>query len=266
MVYLTPEEALGVVPRQRGWVVEIGFGNGAFLKWLSTRFDLVLGLDIANLAFEKAKSRLSGTNAVVVKSDARFFLRYLVAPRSLSEVYILFPDPWPKNRKRRLIDADFARLLSSRLEAGGRVYVATDHEDYALQIEETLGSVMRKDDWRLPVATKYMLKWQRMGRGYRGFCFVNHRPVEMDFTPALRSISLRHEITARVGRVVRSEDALLKVDGLFERGKRRLYRLIYSEGGLSSRYFFLQEDGFLFSLNTWGEVFPPRMVELLKLL
>jgi tRNA (guanine-N7-)-methyltransferase len=54
-------------------------------------------------------------------------------PRKISEVFINFPDPWPKkkHRKRRLIKPPFVELLCKSLVPGGRVTVATDMADYA---------------------------------------------------------------------------------------------------------------------------------------
>ena len=40
--------------------------------------------------------------------------------------------------ERRLIDDEFLRLLASRLVEGGPLDIATDHDDYAAQIEATL--------------------------------------------------------------------------------------------------------------------------------
>lgn len=265
MVCLCPEDAVSVVPRLKGMVLEIGFGNGAFLRWLWEQGESpVVGVDLANIAFEKARSRLAGTGVVVVKCEARFFLRYLVAPRSLKEVYILFPDPWPKNKKRRLVDRDFVLLLSSRLEEGGRVFLATDHREYAVQMEESARGVMEVEDWRLPVATKYMEKWRRMGRGYRGFCLVNKSPCDVPFEPALPEVFMRHRITSSVGDVVRMDGSVLKVDGAFCGDEGTVYRLVYSEGPFSHRFFFLQKGDYLVSLNTWGEAYPPVILDLLR--
>jgi hypothetical protein len=36
------------------------------------------------------------TNMAIVQADANYALQALIAPDSLSGVYINFPDPWPK--------------------------------------------------------------------------------------------------------------------------------------------------------------------------
>ena len=72
-------------------------------------------------------------NVRVLEGDAREVLRDRVAPASLEEVRVFFPDPWPKARhaKRRLVSAEFAELVADRLRPGGRLHVATDWAAYA---------------------------------------------------------------------------------------------------------------------------------------
>ena len=53
-------------------------------------------------------------------------------------IMIFFPDPWPKKKhhKRRLVNDDFLGSLAPKLKRSGSLFVATDIEDYALQILE----------------------------------------------------------------------------------------------------------------------------------
>lgn len=81
-------------------------------------------------------------NVRVLEGDAREVLTRLVAPGSLDEVRVFFPDPWPKSRhaKRRLVTPAFAELVASRLRPGGRLHVATDWDVYAEGAEQVLRS------------------------------------------------------------------------------------------------------------------------------
>ena len=56
------------------------------------------------------------------------------------EIFINFPDPWPKKRhhSRRLIQTGLVELLHDRLTTGGQVTIATDHPDYATWIAAIL--------------------------------------------------------------------------------------------------------------------------------
>ncbi len=80
------------------------------------------------------------TNVRVLEADAREVLQDLLTPRSLDEVRVFFPDPWPKARhaKRRLVTTAFADLVASRLRPGGLLHVATDWPSYAEQAEQVL--------------------------------------------------------------------------------------------------------------------------------
>jgi tRNA (guanine-N7-)-methyltransferase len=81
-------------------------------------------------------------NLRVIQHDAVEVLNNMIADGSLAGVHIFFPDPWHKARhnKRRLIQPEFVKLLCSKLQAGGYIHLATDWEDYAVQMLEVLGA------------------------------------------------------------------------------------------------------------------------------
>lgn len=85
------------------------------------------------------------TNVRVSTADIHAVLRRL-PPESLQEVAIFFPDPWPKTRhhKRRLLNAAFLGALHPRLARHGRLFVATDVDDYAQSLLDTLAGL---PDW-----------------------------------------------------------------------------------------------------------------------
>ena len=132
-----------VAPR----VCEIGFGNGDNLLALATAHPEqdFLGVEVHRpgvgrvlLALEQARL----TNVRVVCHDAVEVLAGQLAPDSLAQILILFPDPWPKKRhhKRRLLQAPFAALAASRLAPGGVLRLATDWRPYALEMLAVLGA------------------------------------------------------------------------------------------------------------------------------
>jgi tRNA (guanine-N7-)-methyltransferase len=86
-------------------------------------------------------------NVRIYHHDAVEVLQREIAPASLAEVRIYFPDPWPKKRhnKRRLIQPDFVALLASRAMPGGRLHLATDWADYAEHMQSVLDHA---PDWR----------------------------------------------------------------------------------------------------------------------
>jgi tRNA (guanine-N7-)-methyltransferase len=124
--------------REAPLLLEIGFGNGRFLVDLAaTRPEAnVLGLEISQPALRRAasKARARGLrNVCLVYGPAQQFLWSNCSPGSMEEVYINFPDPWPKasHHHRRLLNERFLDLLATRLRAGGTLDIATDHPDYA---------------------------------------------------------------------------------------------------------------------------------------
>ena len=125
--------------------MEIGFGNAQFLLELArSRPDVnVVGVEISQPSLRKAarKSRRQGLdNVLVLQGEAQGVVWALCPPQSLAQVYINFPDPWPKaaHHHRRLIDDAFLDLLATRMPAGAPLEIATDHDDYAAWIEEAL--------------------------------------------------------------------------------------------------------------------------------
>jgi len=80
------------------------------------------------------------TNLRVIQYDAVEVLNRMLLPECLDGVHIFFPDPWPKlrHRKRRLIQPEFINLLCKHLKFGGYIHVATDWENYAMQILKVL--------------------------------------------------------------------------------------------------------------------------------
>jgi tRNA (guanine-N7-)-methyltransferase len=131
--------------REAPRTLEIGFGNGEHLlerAILQPERDF-LGVEVhppgvGHLLLAAARADLG--NLKVIAHDAVVVLQEQIPPRSLDEVQLLFPDPWPKKRhhKRRIVQPEFARLLAERLKPGGRLHLATDWEPYAQHMREVL--------------------------------------------------------------------------------------------------------------------------------
>lgn len=75
------------------------------------------------------------TNVRVFEGDARALVES-IAPASITRVMVYFPDPWPKKRhhKRRLVEPRFVESLATILAHDGDLLLATDWEDYALEM------------------------------------------------------------------------------------------------------------------------------------
>lgn len=161
--------------------IEIGCGKGKFLIARAIELPAVnfLGVDVVwkwmRYAVERTRKR-SLPNVKFIKVDARELIRYGIPPESVSIFHIYFPDPWPKRRhhKRRLITGSFLKELHARLVPGGLIELATDHEDYFVQMRSAVvrsgivwGSVTEAVNDRLFEAaarTNYELKYGSAGR------------------------------------------------------------------------------------------------------
>ncbi len=169
--------------------LEVGFGGGEHLLW-QARANPEIGM-IGCEPFINGVASLLGSidehgieNIRIYDGDARDLIAWL-PERSVSRVFILFPDPWPKKRqtKRRLVTPALIRSLSRILRGGGELRFASDDMDY---VRVALQTIVRNDafvwtarraiDWRQRPTdwpeTRYERKALSAGRkpAYLSFC------------------------------------------------------------------------------------------------
>lgn len=242
-------------------LVEIGFGYGEFLLHLSDKTIYPLfGVDIANFCFDKAMRKLRDKNVFLMKSDGYFFLKYMNAPYSIRDIYILFPDPWPQNPKRRLIDRDFAVILASRLT--GSLYVVSDHKDYMDFIVDSLKDYFDFEPWEFRCSTKYLRKWMSLGKSFWSYRFIVRRREHVVYERALIELSGNY----REIEVVRGSNFIIKKTHEYTslNGRSKIVGYLYAEKNYSFTYYFLVTDGRIKNINTSYEVIPPALTLLLK--
>ena len=122
-------------------ILEIGFGMGettAKIAALRPEDDF-LAIEVHPPgvgALLKLIGENNLTNLRLIRHDAVEVLEKMIAPNSLDGIHIYFADPWHKKRhhKRRLIQAEFVKLLVSRLKPGAYLHLATDWHNYAEQM------------------------------------------------------------------------------------------------------------------------------------
>ncbi|PKO47205.1 MAG: tRNA (guanosine(46)-N7)-methyltransferase TrmB [Betaproteobacteria bacterium HGW-Betaproteobacteria-22] len=128
-------------------ILEIGFGMGEttakIAQTLPDHDFLAAEVHTPGVgALLKLIDELALTNVRVIQHDVVEVLQHMLADASLDGVHIFFPDPWHKKRhhKRRLIQAEFVKLLCSKLKTGAYIHVATDWQAYAEWVLEVLSS------------------------------------------------------------------------------------------------------------------------------
>lgn len=126
-------------------VVEVGSGQGhqilhAAAMDPATDF-LAVEVFRAGLARTMIRAEVAGlSNLRLAEVNAPELLERYLPAGSVSEIWVFFPDPWKKTKhhKRRLVNADFARIAARALAPGGTLRLATDWEDYAEQMREAM--------------------------------------------------------------------------------------------------------------------------------
>lgn len=131
--------------RTASLVLEVGAGRGETIAAAAMAHP-----EVNHLACEVYEPGVAGIlgrvgnlglpNVRILHADAVAILTHSIAPASVDEVWVFFPDPWHKKRhnKRRLVNDEFAELVARVLRPGGRWRLATDWADYADDIAAVL--------------------------------------------------------------------------------------------------------------------------------
>ncbi|MFD5215843.1 tRNA (guanosine(46)-N7)-methyltransferase TrmB [Microbacterium sp. NPDC058345] len=169
---LDPASAYG---RTAPLIVEVGSGQGhAIVSAASARpADDFLAVEVfrAGLARTMLDADRAGVrNLRLVEANAPEVLSTFLPEAAASEVWIFFPDPWHKKRhtKRRLVRPGFPATAARALADGGMLRLATDWEDYAVQMREVLDDSAEFErafdgDWAERFDGRVMTAFERKG-------------------------------------------------------------------------------------------------------
>jgi tRNA (guanine-N7-)-methyltransferase len=178
-------------PPVRDVWLEIGFGAGEHLAWQAenNRETGIIGVEPYVAGMAKLLAKLNSLapfggegqgegapNIRLYSEDARDVIAAL-PDSSLSRVFILFPDPWPKTRhhKRRFIQTEMLDRLARVMKPGAELRFATDDPGYRVWALERLAAhpafawlAECASDWRTRPPdwpqTRYEAKAIRAGR------------------------------------------------------------------------------------------------------
>ena len=152
-------------------MVEYGRGNG---QWIGDRAKQNPHLNwvAVDKMFDRARKiwlkmhRESISNLLVVYGEAATYTRHYVPAKSVAEIYVNFPDPWPKLRhaKHRLIRKEFLEELLRIVQGGGKATCVTDDAVYSTQMVEEFSQC---PEWQpLLPAPFYANEWPDYGKSF----------------------------------------------------------------------------------------------------
>ena len=122
-------------------ILDIGSGSGENALFLSNIYpkSKIITCELfedgnVNLVNQIIKNKIM--NICLFQGNVLEFLDHAEPLLAFDEIWILFPDPWPKIRhnKRRLINNIFLTNISNYLKHSGKLMIATDSQPYIKSI------------------------------------------------------------------------------------------------------------------------------------
>lgn len=157
--------------------IEYCSGNGQWICEKAAQFPHLNWIAVEHQFCRAKQTWLKGLklpNLYVVCGEALIFTRHYLFENSVSEVFVNFPDPWPKRHhaKHRLIQPPFLEALS-RVVYGKGMFV-TDDAPYAAQMiqviegapdwEPTLGAPHYVEEWPGYGSSFFEVLWKQKGK------------------------------------------------------------------------------------------------------
>ena len=138
--------------KHKDFVLEIGFGLGENLLFQATKYpkNHFIGIDpfingVANV-IQKAKE-LNLKNVSILDIPVQKVLDNF-SDNFFSKVFVLFPDPWMKNKqkKRRLLNYLFLEKILKKMKVKSSFIFATDDQDYFNFVTKEISLLRKKID------------------------------------------------------------------------------------------------------------------------
>ena len=164
-------------------ILEIGIGMGENLIHLSKKNTQtnIIGVDPFMNGMVNVSDYSINNNIKNIYLYPFVFQKFLNKFKKLrfNEIYVLFPDPWPKKRhqKRRLVNGDFLKKIFKILKKNGKFIFSTDNISYFENVKTILKNNPRikiKIIKRvITIKTKYYLKAERKRNKINSLMFYN---------------------------------------------------------------------------------------------
>ena len=135
-------------------IIDVGSGNGENTLFLAKKNPdaLIIAIEIfwdGNINLCKQISKLKLYNVKIFSSNVLKLFNHLNTDDYFNEIWILFPDPWPKSKhqKRRLINVNFFTKVYSYLKKDGKIFIATDSSSYLKSIMNSIYKTKSLFNW-----------------------------------------------------------------------------------------------------------------------
>lgn len=132
--------------------------------------------------FERVRKIYSKTinygveNLLIISGEGLTFSREYLPDECLDEVYVNFPDPWPKDRhaKHRIIQRPFVQEMRRTLKKGGKVTLVTDDIPYKKQMEHEMQEWQTVEAFQGNYGSSFFERlWRSHGLTIHHMCYVN---------------------------------------------------------------------------------------------
>ncbi|MEW9677700.1 tRNA (guanosine(46)-N7)-methyltransferase TrmB [Lentibacillus sp. L22] len=133
--------------------LEIGTGKGQFLTGMANQYKDVnfIGIELSKSVIVTAAEKIIDagmSNILLVNMNAADLLD-VFADHEITNIYLNFSDPWPKNRheKRRLTFSAFLKKYQQLLKHDGEIIMKTDNRglfEYSLVSFSTFGMQLQE--------------------------------------------------------------------------------------------------------------------------
>ena len=136
-------------------ILDIGSGSGENALHLAKKYpdSVIITCELfedGNINLIKEIIKKDIKNIKLYKGNVLEFLDKVDIQNIFNEVWVLYPDPWPKTRhhKRRLINNSFLENLYSYIKFSGRLFLASDSNDYIFSILNNINCNQALYSWK----------------------------------------------------------------------------------------------------------------------